>query len=126
MNTQPDPAELRQQAVLSDAVTAETKALLERRTKTLRERAERAESVILQALSGLAADEFARGFRLVQRDGLALDGAVFPSGRCFVLDDPQYGLATVAVSVEELLRGGYQGARIEWADEATEGGAGRG
>ncbi|MFG3426170.1 hypothetical protein [Streptomyces californicus] len=118
--------ELRQQAARSDAVTAETKALLERRTKTLRERAERAESVILQTLTGLTADGFARGFRLVQRDGLALDGAVFPSGRCFVLDDPQYGLATVAVSVEELLRGDYHGARIEWADEATDGGAGRG
>ncbi|WP_424918898.1 hypothetical protein [Streptomyces sp. wa1064] len=119
--------ELRQQAARSEAVTAEAKALMERRTKTLRERAERAESVILQALTDLTTvDGFARGFRLVQRDGLVLDGAVFPSGRCFVLDDSAYGLATVAVSVEELLRGGYHGARIEWADQATAGEAGRG
>ncbi|WP_405413882.1 hypothetical protein [Streptomyces rubiginosohelvolus] len=109
--------ELRRQAALSDGVTAKTKTLMERRTKTLRERAERAEAAILQALTGLTTDGFARGFRLVQRDGLALDGAVFPSGRCFVLDDGEYGLATVAVSVEELLRGGYHGARIEWAGQ---------
>ncbi len=83
----------------------------------LRQRAERAESVTTQALVGLSADGFARGFRLVQPDGRTLDGAVFPSGRCFVLDDGEYGLATVAVSVEELLRGGYHGARIEWADQ---------
>lgn len=62
--------------------------------------------------------EFARGFRLHPRSGPALDGAAFPSDRVFVLDDPEYGFATVAVSIEELLRGGYDGARIEWADEA--------
>lgn len=112
--------ELRQHAELSDAVTAETKQLLERRTTTLRERAERAESVITQALTELADSGagFARGFRLVQRDGSHLDGAVFPSGRVFVLDDSEFGFATVAVSVEELLRGGYHGARIEWPDQA--------
>lgn len=118
--------ELRQQAALSDAAAAEAKALMERRTTTLRERAERAEAVTLQALTGLTAGGFARGFRLVQRDGLVLDGTVFPSGRCFVLDDSAYGLATVAVSVEELLRGGYHGARIEWADQITAGETGRG
>ncbi|MFE9300555.1 hypothetical protein [Streptomyces sp. NPDC006856] len=109
--------ELRCQAALSDAVTAQTKRLLERRTTTLRARAEQAESVILQALTGLTGGGFARGFRLVQADGRALDGAVFPSGRCIVLDDPEYGLATVAVSVEELLRGGYHSARIEWPEQ---------
>ncbi|MGW1295130.1 hypothetical protein [Streptomyces sp. NPDC002533] len=62
---------------------------------------------------------FTRGFRLIQRDGHALDGAEFPSGRCVVLDDPEHGLATVAVAVDELLRGGYHGARIEWADQQT-------
>lgn len=62
--------------------------------------------------------EFTRGFRLHPRSGPALDGAAFPSARVFVLDDPEHGLATVAVSLEELLRGGYDGARIEWADGA--------
>ncbi|MGQ4486868.1 hypothetical protein ACN6LM_003883 [Streptomyces sp. SAS_281] len=62
--------------------------------------------------------EFVRGFRLHPRNGPALDGAAFPSGRVFVLDDPVFGFATVAASVEELLRGGYLGARIEWADQA--------
>ncbi|MEV3995784.1 hypothetical protein AB0K62_08840 [Streptomyces halstedii] len=113
-------AELRRQVELSDAVTAETKKLLERRTTSLRRRAERAESVTEHALTELAdsGGGFARGFRLVQRDGHALDGAVFPSGHAFVLDDPEYGLVTVAASVEDLLRGGYHGARIEWTDQA--------
>ncbi|MEU2800340.1 hypothetical protein [Streptomyces sp. NPDC007117] len=110
--------ELRHQAALSDAVTAQTKELLQRRTTTLRTRAEQAESVILQALTSPAkASGFARGFRLVHTDGRTLDGTVFPSGRCFVLDDPEYGFATVTASVEELLRGGYHGARIEWPDQ---------
>lgn len=60
---------------------------------------------------------FARPFRVHPRSGPALDGAAFPSGRAVVLDDPEYGLATVAISIEELLRGGYHGARIEWADQ---------
>ncbi|MFC8859305.1 hypothetical protein [[Kitasatospora] papulosa] len=113
-------AELRRQAELADTVTAETKRLLERRTTRLRERAERAESVTTKALSDLADSGagFARGFRLVHRDGHYLDGAVFPSGRAFVLDDPEHGFATVTVSVAELLRGGYHGARIEWPDQA--------
>lgn len=58
--------------------------------------------------------EFTRGFRLHQRQGPVLDGAAFPSGRVFVIDDPEHGLATAAVSIEELLRGGYDGARVEW------------
>ncbi|MFE7752159.1 hypothetical protein [Streptomyces sp. NPDC057428] len=112
--------ELRRQAELSDAVTAEAKERLERRTTTLRERAERAELVIAQGFAELADSGagYARGFRLVLRDGHHLDGAVFPSGRAFVLDDPEYGFATVTVSVPELLRSGYHGARIEWADQA--------
>lgn len=61
--------------------------------------------------------EFTRGFRLHQRQGPALDGAAFPSGRVFVIDDPEDGLATAAASIEDLLRGGYDGARIEWADQ---------
>jgi hypothetical protein len=56
---------------------------------------------------------FARGFRLHHNDRI-LDGAEFPSGRVFVLDDPEYGFATVATSLEELLKG-YHGARVEWA-----------
>ncbi|MFB7596925.1 hypothetical protein [Streptomyces sp. NPDC056160] len=61
---------------------------------------------------------FARGFRL-HHTGRILDGAEFPSGRVFVLDDSEYGFATVAVSLEELLKG-YHGARVEWPDEAAE------
>ncbi|MEV7959320.1 hypothetical protein ACIO6T_41320 [Streptomyces sp. NPDC087532] len=62
--------------------------------------------------------EFTRGFRLHPRSGPALDGAAFPSGQVFVLDDPEHGLVTAATSIEELLRGGYHDARIEWADQA--------
>jgi hypothetical protein len=57
--------------------------------------------------------DFTRGFRL-HHNGHILDGAAFPSGRAFVLDDPEYGFATGATSLEELLKG-YHGARIEWA-----------
>ncbi|WP_432169100.1 hypothetical protein [Streptomyces sp. 1222.5] len=56
---------------------------------------------------------FTRGFRLNLTDGRHLDGAEFPSGRVFVLDDPDYGLATAAVSLDELVKG-YHGATVEW------------
>ncbi|MGW1182989.1 hypothetical protein ACWD7Y_05185 [Streptomyces drozdowiczii] len=60
--------------------------------------------------------EFARGFRLhPPRSGPVFEGAAFPSGHAVVLDDPKYGFVTFAESTEELLRGGYHGARIEWA-----------
>jgi len=55
---------------------------------------------------------FTRGFRL-HHNGRYLDGAEFPSGRICLLDDPEYGFATVASSMEEL-RKGYHGARVEW------------
>ncbi|MGW4950637.1 hypothetical protein [Streptomyces parvulus] len=60
---------------------------------------------------------FTRGFRLHLADGQVLDGAEFPSGRAALVDDPEFGFVTGAVSVEELLLG-YHGARIEWDDEA--------
>jgi hypothetical protein len=60
--------------------------------------------------------DFTRGFRLHLRHGQVLDGAMFPSGRCLVLDDPHFGLASAAASEEELLRG-YPEARIEWPAE---------
>lgn len=56
---------------------------------------------------------FTRGFRLHLADGQVLDGAEFPSGRTFVIDDPEYGFATVTTSMERLLLG-YHGARVEW------------
>jgi crotonobetainyl-CoA:carnitine CoA-transferase CaiB-like acyl-CoA transferase len=59
--------------------------------------------------------DFARGFRLHLSHGQVLDGAAFPSGRCLVIDDPEFGLASAAASEEELLRG-YPDARIEWPD----------
>lgn len=55
---------------------------------------------------------FTRGFRL-HHNRRVLDGAEFPSSRTFVIDDPEYGFATVATSMEELLKG-YHGARVEW------------
>ncbi|MFF8406950.1 hypothetical protein ACF06P_35655 [Streptomyces sp. NPDC015684] len=58
---------------------------------------------------------FTRGFRL-HHNGRYLDGAEFPSGRVFVLDDPDYGFATVAVSLDDLLKG-YHGATVEWPAE---------
>jgi lipopolysaccharide biosynthesis regulator YciM len=62
---------------------------------------------------------FTRGFKLHLRDGQVLDGAAFPSGRAVIVDDPEYGLASAATSVEELLKG-YHRARIEWADDALQ------
>lgn len=56
---------------------------------------------------------FTRGFRLHLADGRYLDGAEFPSGRVYVVDDPEYGLATAGSSLEHLLTG-YHGARVEW------------
>jgi len=56
---------------------------------------------------------FTRGFRLHLTDGRHLDGAEFPSCRVYVLDDPEYGLATGATSLDHLLKG-YHGARVEW------------
>jgi len=55
---------------------------------------------------------FTRGFRL-HHNGQVLDGAEFPSGRAFVIDDPEHGLASAATSVQHLLEG-YHGARVEW------------
>lgn len=55
---------------------------------------------------------FTRGFKL-HHNGQILDGAEFPSGRAFVIDDPEYGFATGATSLEELLKG-YHGALAEW------------
>ncbi|MFJ8844316.1 hypothetical protein ACIRFF_15590 [Streptomyces cyaneofuscatus] len=64
-----------------------------------------------------ATAEVARGFRLVQRNGTVLDAAQFPNGRIVVMDDPHWGLCSGARSLELLLGGGYDGARIERPDE---------
>ncbi|MCQ9178570.1 hypothetical protein KMT30_05905 [Streptomyces sp. IBSBF 2953] len=61
---------------------------------------------------------FTRGFRL-HHNGRTYDGAEFPSARVIVLDDPEYGLATAATSMDELLKG-YHGARVEWPAEEEE------
>ncbi|MFJ8006133.1 hypothetical protein [Streptomyces fagopyri] len=66
-----------------------------------------------------AAFEFARGFRLRLTDGRTLDGAEFPSGRVFVLDDTEYGFATVATSLTDLLHG-YHGATVEHPEEGPQ------
>ncbi|REE62155.1 hypothetical protein BX257_4768 [Streptomyces sp. 3212.3] len=64
-----------------------------------------------------AAPEFARGFLLHLAHGQVLEGAQFPGGRVVVIDDPQWGLSTMAGSVGELLAG-YGGGRVEWPDES--------
>ncbi|MFC9429286.1 hypothetical protein [Streptomyces sp. NPDC056987] len=64
-----------------------------------------------------AAPGFVHGFRL-HHNRATLDGAAFPSGRCFVLDDAEHGFATVAASEHDLLLG-YHGARIEWPPAGT-------
>lgn len=56
---------------------------------------------------------FTRGFRLHLAGGRIIHGAEFPTGHVLVADDPEYGLATAATSLDELLKG-YHGARVEW------------
>lgn len=63
---------------------------------------------------------FARGFRLHMADGDALDGAEFPSGRGFVFDHREQGLATVVASRENLDEV-FPGSHIEWAPAHREG-----
>lgn len=65
---------------------------------------------------------FARGFRLHLGHGQVYDGAEFPSGFVAVIEDPEYGLAVTARSVDDLMRG-YGHARIEWPEAAEEEGA---
>ncbi|WP_443306740.1 hypothetical protein [Streptomyces sp. KR55] len=55
---------------------------------------------------------FTRGFRL-HHNGSIIHGAEFPGGEVIVADDPEYGLGTAALSLEDLLKG-YHGARVEW------------
>ncbi|MET9204087.1 hypothetical protein ABZW38_02795 [Streptomyces bacillaris] len=62
---------------------------------------------------------FARPFRLIQRNGEPLEGAVFPNGRAIVLDDPDWGICSGARTLDLLLAHGYHGARVEWPDGAT-------
>ncbi|MFC8276273.1 hypothetical protein ACFUJR_27830 [Streptomyces sp. NPDC057271] len=62
---------------------------------------------------------FPRGFRLHVRHGQVLDGALLPSGRCLVVDDPEDGLITAAPSIEDLLRG-YPDSRIEWPPDTRD------
>jgi hypothetical protein len=53
-----------------------------------------------------AEEQFAEPFNLhiTGPDGAyVLHGVEFPSGRCVILDDPEYGLATAATSIEALL-----------------------
>lgn len=55
---------------------------------------------------------FTRGFRL-HHNGRIIHGAEFPSGHVIVADDPQCGLGTAALSLDELLKG-YHGAHVGW------------
>jgi hypothetical protein len=64
-------------------------------------------------MTGELMAEFTRGFLLHTPDGDVYDGARFPSGRCFVLDHPEQGLATATTSLGALLEKA-PGARIEW------------
>ncbi|WP_432116614.1 hypothetical protein [Streptomyces sp. S1] len=58
---------------------------------------------------------FTVGFRLHRRHGEHLDGALFPNGRCLVVEDGEAGLITAAPSLDDLVRG-YPDARIEWPE----------
>ncbi|MFJ8760808.1 hypothetical protein [Streptomyces cyaneofuscatus] len=69
------------------------------------------------AITVTAATGVARGFRLIQRNGEPLDAMQFPNGRVVVMDDPEWGLCSGARTLDILLRSGYHGARIEFADE---------
>ncbi|MFE7347499.1 hypothetical protein [Streptomyces fimicarius] len=62
--------------------------------------------------------QFPRAFVLHQCHGEPLSGVELPNGRVVVFDDPEGWLSTGASSADELLRCGYHGARIEWADQA--------
>lgn len=64
----------------------------------------------------------ARPFRLDLGRGEVLPGVQLPGGLLVVLDDPEFGLATQAGSVEELLAG-YGRGHITWADGGDENGA---
>ncbi|MFF9624298.1 hypothetical protein [Streptomyces griseosporeus] len=57
--------------------------------------------------------DFTRGFRLRTPDGDVYDGARFPSGRYYVLDHPERGLATAATSLAALLEP-IPDASLEW------------
>lgn len=63
--------------------------------------------------------QFARGFRLHPCHGPALDGAQFPGGHVVLLEAPEHAQFVGAPSIDDLVRGGYHGARIEWADQAS-------
>lgn len=56
---------------------------------------------------------FARPFNLL-RHGRVYHGTVFPSGRAVVVDDPEAGLATAAVSLEHLMEGYGAGNQLTW------------
>ncbi|MFE9737320.1 hypothetical protein [Streptomyces sp. NPDC006477] len=61
---------------------------------------------------------FTVGFRLHLRHGAPLDGALFPSGRCLVVEDAEAGLITAAPSLDDLTRA-YPDAHIEWPAAAS-------
>ncbi|MFF6836014.1 hypothetical protein ACFY84_29915 [Streptomyces sp. NPDC012438] len=75
---------------------------------------ERATAAYTNALRETAGDRpFVVGFRLHLRHGESLHGALFPDGRCLVVEDIEAGLITAAPSLDDLIRG-YPDARIEW------------
>ena len=61
----------------------------------------------------------ARPFRLDLGHGEVLPGVQLPGGLLVVLDDPEFGLATQARSVEELLAS-YGRGHVAWADGGDE------
>lgn len=60
---------------------------------------------------------FTRGFKLHTPDGDVFDAAEFPSGRWYVVDHPERGLATAATSLAHLLERFPPGTRIERPEE---------
>ncbi|MFE6025561.1 hypothetical protein [Streptomyces niveus] len=59
---------------------------------------------------------FPRAFLLRHR-GATVPGMVLPSGRVVLVDDEDFGSATIAPTLDDLLKS-YRGSHIEWPSPA--------
>lgn len=63
---------------------------------------------------------FTRGFRLHPRHGAPpLDGAQFPDGSVVIVEELEAHTLAGAASIDDLVRGGYHGATVEWESGAV-------
>lgn len=56
--------------------------------------------------------DFPRAFLFHHRGG-SVPGVVLPSGRAVVIEDEEFGAATTAPTLDDLIRA-YPGGRVEW------------